>query len=89
MTTRPNNIPFPDIKNMPLKSQYSLKRRRDGTPAQKTPYYSQATDRVDENELLQKFLSLNDDQLLSLYTTASIFLQQTLLEIQKKNKKNQ
>jgi hypothetical protein len=88
MSKRPANIPFPDINNMPSKTTMALKRKRDGTHVQKTPYYSE-TEPVDDYKLIEKLLSLSDEQLLSLYTTASIFLQQTLLEIQKKNKKNQ
>jgi hypothetical protein len=85
MSKRPANIPFPDIKNMPSKTTMSLKRKRDGTHVQKTPYYSES-EPVDDYKLIEKLLSLSDDQLLSLYTTATIFLQQTLLEMKNKNK---
>lgn len=88
MSKRPSNIPFPDINTMPLNTRTSFKRKRDGSNVQKMPYYSES-EPVDDNKLVEKLLSLTDDQLLSLYTTASIFMQQTLLEVQKKNKKNQ
>lgn len=87
MSKRPANIPFPDINSMPLNTRMALKRKRDGVHVKKMPYY-QETEAVDDNKLIEKLLSLTDDQLLSLYTTASIFLQQTLLEIQNKNKNN-
>ena len=63
----------------------ALKRKRDGTHVQKTPYYLES-EPVDDYKLIEKLLSLSDDQLLSLYTTATIFLQQTLLEMKNKNK---
>ena len=87
MSKRPSNIPFPDINAMPLNTRMAFKRKRDGTSVQKTPYY-QESEPVDDYKLIEKLLSLTDDQLMSLYTTASIFLQQTLLEVQNKNKNN-